>query len=177
MTYDLARRSPYQSAIPAMRHAPERTGSPSPTPIYDALYAEYRRTFRTLPGDRSGEEEFGFKAFATFSGVTGFVTGLHGVVPYQPGAQPGAMTGGGFHGPKRELRQLPGPSGAGSGQTAPAPRSAPSPPAAPPAMRHTPAQTERTGGYQTGTWRYGSRPYGPEDLLPAVLPTRRHGNG
>ncbi|MCB5909886.1 hypothetical protein [Streptomyces pinistramenti] len=27
----------------------------SPTPIYDALYAEYRRAFRALPGDRSGE--------------------------------------------------------------------------------------------------------------------------
>lgn len=175
MTYDLARRSPYQSAIPAMRHAPERTGSPSATPIYDALYAEYRRTFRTLPGDRSGEEEFGFKAFATFSGATGFVTGLHGVVPYQGGA----VAGGGYHRSGRELRQLPGPSSAGGGPTGPAPRSAPCPPAAhpgPPAMRPAPAHTERTGGYQTGTWRYGSRPSGPEDLRPAVLPARRHAN-
>lgn len=29
----------------------------SATPIYDALYAEYRRSFRALPGDRTGEEE------------------------------------------------------------------------------------------------------------------------
>ncbi|MFF9196433.1 hypothetical protein ACF09L_14615 [Streptomyces sp. NPDC014779] len=35
----------------------------SATPIYDALYSEYRRSFRTLPGDRSGEEELGFRGF------------------------------------------------------------------------------------------------------------------
>ncbi|MEU8569708.1 hypothetical protein AB0C51_15355 [Streptomyces pathocidini] len=35
----------------------------SPTPIYDALYAEYRRSFKALPGDRSGEEDMGFKPF------------------------------------------------------------------------------------------------------------------
>ncbi|WP_251020925.1 hypothetical protein [Streptomyces sp. ISL-98] len=37
--------------------------SHSHTPIYDALYSEYRRSFRTLPGDRSGEEDLGFRAF------------------------------------------------------------------------------------------------------------------
>jgi hypothetical protein len=46
-----------------MRPAQDNTGSSSATPIYDALYAEYLRTFRALPGDRSGEEEFGFTAF------------------------------------------------------------------------------------------------------------------
>ncbi len=35
----------------------------SSTPIYDALYSEYRRSFRALPGDRSGEENLGFPAF------------------------------------------------------------------------------------------------------------------
>ncbi|WP_208106405.1 hypothetical protein [Streptomyces sp. GC420] len=40
----------------------------SATPIYDALYAEYRRQFRALPGDRSGEEDLGFTAFAPFGG-------------------------------------------------------------------------------------------------------------
>ncbi|MFE5602621.1 hypothetical protein ACFQ8O_25950 [Streptomyces coelicoflavus] len=40
-----------------------RHGGPSATPIYDALYAEYVRSFRSLPGDRSGEEELGFTAF------------------------------------------------------------------------------------------------------------------
>jgi hypothetical protein len=40
-----------------------RQGGPSATPIYDALYAEYVRSFRALPGDRSGEEQLGFTAF------------------------------------------------------------------------------------------------------------------
>ena len=35
----------------------------SATPIYDALCAEYRRLFRALPGDRSGEDELRFNAF------------------------------------------------------------------------------------------------------------------
>ncbi|WP_370411441.1 hypothetical protein [Streptomyces fradiae] len=37
----------------------------SATPIYDALYSEYRRSFRSLPGDRSGEEDLGFRGFGT----------------------------------------------------------------------------------------------------------------
>ena len=46
---------------------PSRDGSPgrSATPIYDALYSEYLRAFRTLPGDRSGEEDLDFKGFGT----------------------------------------------------------------------------------------------------------------
>jgi hypothetical protein len=50
---------------------PSRDGSPgrSATPIYDALYSEYLRAFRTLPGDRSGEEDLDFR---------GFGTGMHG---------------------------------------------------------------------------------------------------
>lgn len=39
------------------------SGGPSATPIYDALYSEYVKSFRTLPGDRSGEENLGFTAF------------------------------------------------------------------------------------------------------------------
>ncbi|MGP3927026.1 MULTISPECIES: hypothetical protein [unclassified Streptomyces] len=38
-------------------------GNQSATPIYDSLYAEYRRSFKALPGDRSGEEDLGFKPF------------------------------------------------------------------------------------------------------------------
>ncbi|WP_330176525.1 hypothetical protein [Streptomyces sp. NBC_01498] len=37
----------------------------SATPIFDALYSEYLRSFRTLPFDRSGEENLGFTAFGT----------------------------------------------------------------------------------------------------------------
>ncbi|MFD6420293.1 hypothetical protein [Streptomyces sp. NPDC060194] len=40
-----------------MRPPQEPQGAgPSATPIYDALYAEWQRSFRTLPGDRHGEE-------------------------------------------------------------------------------------------------------------------------
>lgn len=42
---------------------PRFQGGPSATPIYDELYAEYVKSFRSLPGDRSGEEELGFTAF------------------------------------------------------------------------------------------------------------------
>ncbi|WP_049574447.1 hypothetical protein [Streptomyces sp. SBT349] len=41
----------------------------SATPIYDSLCAEYRRLFRTLPGDRSGEEDLRFVGFSTSYGV------------------------------------------------------------------------------------------------------------
>ncbi|MFJ8535159.1 hypothetical protein [Streptomyces sp. NPDC093591] len=50
---------------------PRHQGGPSPTPIYDALYAEYVKSFRSLPGDRSGEEELGFIAFGNIPRSTG----------------------------------------------------------------------------------------------------------
>lgn len=61
-TYDVPRRPPFPS-IPSARPAQDAQGGPSATPIYDALYAEYVKTFRSLPGDRSGEDELGFTAF------------------------------------------------------------------------------------------------------------------
>ncbi|MDN0195888.1 hypothetical protein [Streptomyces sp. S.PNR 29] len=61
-TYDVPRRQSYQS-IPSSWAAQDTQGGPSATPIYDALYAEYVKSFRALPGDRSGEEELGFTAF------------------------------------------------------------------------------------------------------------------
>ncbi|MYU56582.1 hypothetical protein GTY53_32590 [Streptomyces sp. SID7805] len=57
-TYDASSRAPYPPPIPGMRppHDPgAHTGLGSATPIYDALYAEYRRSFRALPGDRTDE--------------------------------------------------------------------------------------------------------------------------
>ncbi|MFI0240694.1 hypothetical protein [Streptomyces sp. NPDC016845] len=68
-----------------------QTGS-SATPIYDALCAEYRRSFRTLPGDRSGEEQLGFAPFGTGTYVARhhtpyYATGQH--YPQQNGRQPG----------------------------------------------------------------------------------------
>ncbi|MEV7004425.1 hypothetical protein AB0N62_43470 [Streptomyces sp. NPDC093982] len=38
-------------------------GHESETPIYEALYAEYRGAFKALPGDRLGEEELRFQPF------------------------------------------------------------------------------------------------------------------
>ncbi|WP_173264921.1 hypothetical protein [Streptomyces pacificus] len=64
---------------PARRPYPGRNASA--TPIYDTLYSEYRRAFRTLPGDRTGEEDLAFK---------GFGTGLNG------GGDPGAVAAGRF---------------------------------------------------------------------------------
>ncbi|MCZ2527456.1 hypothetical protein [Streptomyces sp. HB2AG] len=61
-SFDLPSRSPYPRRIPAMRPSREPPGA-SGTPIYDALYSEYQRLFRTLPGDRSGEEELRFDGF------------------------------------------------------------------------------------------------------------------
>lgn len=64
--YDVPRRQSYPS-IPSMRP----TQDPSATPIYDTLYAEWVRTYRTLPGDRHGEEELGFTGFGSLSHGSG----------------------------------------------------------------------------------------------------------
>ncbi|MFJ4491272.1 hypothetical protein [Streptomyces diastaticus] len=68
--YDPSRRSrPLPpSSIPSMRPAQDLTDGRSPTPIFDALCAEYRRSFRALPGDRSGEEDLRFDAFGAQHG-------------------------------------------------------------------------------------------------------------
>ncbi|MEV6107154.1 hypothetical protein AB0M28_20955 [Streptomyces sp. NPDC051940] len=55
-----------------MRPAHESDERTSPTPIYDELCAEYRRLFRALPGDRTGEERLRFDA------VTGYGYGRRG---------------------------------------------------------------------------------------------------
>ncbi|MEU6315451.1 hypothetical protein [Streptomyces sp. NPDC047014] len=53
-------RADSSPAVPAVSH----------TPIYDALYSEYLRAFRALPGDRTGEEDLGFTAFSYGGGYT-----------------------------------------------------------------------------------------------------------
>ncbi|MEU8527847.1 MULTISPECIES: hypothetical protein [Streptomyces] len=57
-----------------MRPAQEGAAEQSQTPIYDALYSEYRRAFRSLPGDRSGEEDLHFRSFGSsgYGGTGGF---------------------------------------------------------------------------------------------------------
>jgi len=61
--YDVPRRQSSQP-IPSARPAQDLSSGSSATPIYDALYSEYVRSLRSLPGDRSGEEHLGFTAFA-----------------------------------------------------------------------------------------------------------------
>jgi hypothetical protein len=78
-----------------MRTAQDGSGSgASNTPIYDALYSEYQRLFRTLPGDRSGEESLQFKGFAAWQAE---------YPPLAPGGRhrsaPGGAGSGGPHGP------------------------------------------------------------------------------
>ncbi|MEU7020936.1 hypothetical protein ABZ990_09830 [Streptomyces sp. NPDC046203] len=90
---------------------PARDGAPgfpafSATPIFDALIAEFRRAFRTLPGDRSGEEELLFRSFGTGRGQgpgamppagprPGGAPGVPGATAMGtgPGAMPRAGTG------------------------------------------------------------------------------------
>ncbi|MCX4509950.1 MULTISPECIES: hypothetical protein [unclassified Streptomyces] len=68
----------------------------SATPIYDALYSEYLRAFRALPGDRSGEEDLGFKGFGV--GLDGGHTGFRSRVGRHSSAwQAGIRQGGGQH--------------------------------------------------------------------------------
>ncbi|MDN3055516.1 MULTISPECIES: hypothetical protein [Streptomyces] len=62
---------------PALEAAPDPWHH-SATPIYDALYAEYRRLFRALPGDRSDEENMEFVAFAAIGQPRGLIGGGHG---------------------------------------------------------------------------------------------------
>ncbi|GAA2155858.1 hypothetical protein GCM10009760_56210 [Kitasatospora kazusensis] len=66
-SYDVAaaHRPPTSSrSIPGMRPSYDAEHPSPATPIYDALYSEYRRLFRALPGDRSGEEDMRFTGFA-----------------------------------------------------------------------------------------------------------------
>lgn len=78
---------PHPSQIPSMRPVSDVAAGPSPTPIYDALYSEYRRSFRTLPGDRSGEEGLAFRAFGTTMPGAGGTGRRHAAPPAAWAAQ------------------------------------------------------------------------------------------
>ncbi|WP_406167129.1 hypothetical protein [Streptomyces sp. NBC_00996] len=84
-TYDVPRRQALQASpppgsllrssreVPPARPAQDSPGGSSATPIYDALYAEWVRSFRALPGDRHGEENLGFTAFGSLPrGMTSY---------------------------------------------------------------------------------------------------------
>ncbi|MEU5975259.1 hypothetical protein [Streptomyces sp. NPDC047315] len=82
-TYDPIRQ-PYPSHIPAMRPTHEGSAGQSLTPIFDALYLEYRRSFRALPGDRTGEENLVFHGFAGHPGSRLAVHPPYGATAWQP---------------------------------------------------------------------------------------------
>lgn len=69
--YDLSRRQPLPSVPAPVGPVRDARRRPSATPIYDALYAEYVESRRSLPGDRSGEERLGFDAFGSFAHRSG----------------------------------------------------------------------------------------------------------
>ncbi|MFI5620024.1 hypothetical protein [Streptomyces sp. NPDC051567] len=76
-----------------MRPARDRDSAPavSHTPIFDKLYAEYLRAFRTLPGDRTGEEDLGFAGFSYGSPYAGGGYGhAYGVGGYGYGGRSGS---------------------------------------------------------------------------------------
>ncbi|MEU6680732.1 hypothetical protein [Streptomyces sp. NPDC046925] len=73
-----------------MRSSQDTGADRSATPIYDALYSEYRRSFKALPGDRTGEEDLGFTAF----GSTSFGSASFGSTSY------GAHRSGDRHDPR-----------------------------------------------------------------------------
>ncbi|MFD7861288.1 hypothetical protein [Streptomyces sp. NPDC057682] len=78
-----------------MRPARDPSGGPSQTPIYDALYSEYRRSFRALPGDRSGEESLAMPAFGAGFFATRAPLGVPAAASGPGGGMsgPGASTG------------------------------------------------------------------------------------
>ncbi|MFC7219221.1 hypothetical protein ACFQLX_13740 [Streptomyces polyrhachis] len=47
---------PSRPRIPGMRPARRKGAAHSATPIYDELYARYRRQARTVPGERGAED-------------------------------------------------------------------------------------------------------------------------
>lgn len=51
-----------EERLPLDGPAPD-SGHEVGTPIYDALYADYRGAFRSVPGERWGEDELRFRPF------------------------------------------------------------------------------------------------------------------
>ncbi|MFF5342662.1 hypothetical protein ACH46L_27295 [Streptomyces althioticus] len=90
--YDAPRRQSLASVPAPVRPAQDSRSGHSATPIYDALYAEYVKSFRTLPGDRSGEEDWGFTAFGNIPHSTGAYRdhspGLYGASLVRPAVEP-----------------------------------------------------------------------------------------
>lgn len=145
----------FQSPHPPVRPVWEReVPEASPTPIFDALYGEYLRSFRALPGDRSGEEDLGFTAFGHGGPADGGRGGAYGtaVAPYTGGGygggpQAGSFAGGGYGGASGGLPAVAGAGGAPGGWN--------------------------SAGWQTGVWQptgnWGTAPV-PEPWAPVPEP-------
>ncbi|WP_309061265.1 hypothetical protein [Streptomyces sp.] len=88
--YDVPRRQSLASVPAPGRPAQGSRSGLSATPIYDALYTEYVKSFRALPGDRSGEEELGFTAFGNIPRSTGSYGG------HTPGSFAGSLGSGSY---------------------------------------------------------------------------------
>ncbi|KMO95169.1 hypothetical protein ACS04_25020 [Streptomyces roseus] len=143
-SYDPSRAPAHASTVSPMRPAV------SHTPIYDALYSEYLRAFRTLPGDRTGEEDLGFTAFSYGSSHTG------AVAPYGGGSY-----GSGWNG--------------SAWQTDPWPAAyAPAPPAPQPSYAYAGSATGGAGGGENaGTgpgYGNGRQHHTGMHHIPAALP-------
>ncbi|MEW1613127.1 MULTISPECIES: hypothetical protein [unclassified Streptomyces] len=76
-----------------MRPSQDPSVGTSATPIYDALYSEYRRSFRALPGDRSGEENLRFPAFGAGLFASRAPLGGHPPAPAGQGQHAAAGSG------------------------------------------------------------------------------------
>jgi hypothetical protein len=100
--YDDPRSQSYPP-IRSARPSQDPQGGPSATPIYDALYAEYVKSYRTLPGDRSGEEDLGFVGFGHLS----HGTGSHGYLAYGAGAYAARQYGARQPSPWQRVGALP----------------------------------------------------------------------
>lgn len=154
--YDVPRRQSFQP-VRSVRPGQDTPGGPSATPIYDALIAEYVKSYRTLPGDRSGEEDLGFVAFGlTPSGTAGqslVAYGQSSYRAYSAGASVARHAGGGRSAAPRAQ--------------SPAASSAPSP-ERPPSEAPSQPQWQRIG---TLPPRHGTGTY----HVPAALPPARRG--
>ncbi|MFF3073331.1 hypothetical protein [Kitasatospora sp. NPDC057936] len=142
-------------SIPGMRPSYDAEHPHSTTPIYDELYSEYRRLFRALPGDRSGEEDLKFTGFAIREGYP---------LPVDPRSYP-----------QQQAFQTYGGQAAGLPQFMPAQQANPHPAnptsdgygqATQHATGHHPTGHHTTGHHSTGHQTTGNHPAGPHTTGP-----------
>ncbi|MGV9270408.1 hypothetical protein ACWDRR_37865 [Kitasatospora sp. NPDC003701] len=135
--------------IPGMRPSYDAEHPHSATPIYDELYSEYRRLFRALPGDRSGEENLKFAGFAVRDGYPVLAEPR----PYPPQHQAFQTYAGQALGiPQFMPSQQTGPGHSGPGHNG----------------QHTTHAGHTTGAHPTGAHPTGGHPNGTH-------PTGTHG--